>query len=169
MTLEQFFTSISENPEMIVAYFVMIPLTAAIAGFMGKGEGHLAPWKYLYSTLIYLVCIPGIFAVTLFIFGNRGILQTEVYTQILPLLSMIITLLLISKNTKLDRIPGFGRMSGLVMMIASIMFLMWIAQKMRIVAFTYLPFYYVILIFIGLLIAFRVGFSQLFKAEKRSK
>ncbi len=155
---------------MLVAYFFMIPLTAAVAGFMGKGEGHLSPWKYLYSTLIYLVCIPGIFAITLFIFGNRGIFQTDVYTQILPLLSMIITLLLISKNVKLDSIPGFGRMSGLVMMIASILFLMWIAEKTRIIVFTYLPFQYVILIFVGMLIVFRFGFSQLFKTEKnRSK
>ena len=68
MTLEEFLEKLVENPFYIIAYFALIPITALIAGFLGKDEGHLAPWNYLYSTLIYLVCVPGIFAFTFIIF-----------------------------------------------------------------------------------------------------
>ena len=84
MTLEEFFGTISENPIMILSFFLLIPLTAAIAGFMGKGEGHLSPWKFLYSTLIYLVCVPGILAIALnfftFLFERRSIFKFDIFT-----------------------------------------------------------------------------------------
>jgi hypothetical protein len=58
MTLKELFTCISQNPDFILFYFLIIPLTALLTGILGKGEGHLSPWKYLYAFLIYLVSIP---------------------------------------------------------------------------------------------------------------
>ncbi len=172
MTLREFFQLLADNPAMIIGYFLFIPIAAFLAGWLGKNEGHLSPWKYLYSMLIYLVCIPGIFAVTLniylFLFEKQSIFDTDIYTQILPILSMIATLLLIRNNVNLDRIPGFGKLSGLVMMIGSILALMWIADKTRILVFSYLPFQNVILIFVVLLIAVRFGWSRLFGRAKTS-
>ncbi len=155
---------------MIIAYFGLIPLTAIIAGIMGKGEGHISPWKYLYSTLLYLVSVPAIFAITLsvyfFFFERRSILDTDVYTQILPVLSMFATFLIIRRNVALDRVPGFGRISGLVMMIFVTMVFMWILDKTRIFAITFIPFQYVILMFVVFFVIFRYGMSNLLKSEK---
>ncbi len=166
MTLQEFFNLLSENPSIILAYFGLIPITALIAGILGKGEGHISPWSILYSTLIYLIAIPGIFAITLnvyfFIFERRSILQTDVYTQILPILSMVVTLLLIQKNVALDRIPGFGKLSGLVMMILSVFVILWVIEKTRIYAITFIPFQYFILLFVGLLVIVRLGWTRLF-------
>ncbi len=165
MTLEEFFVLLSDKPVLILAYFSLIPLAAFIAGLLGKGEGNQSPWKYLYATLIYLVCIPGIFAVTLniylFLFEKQSIFQANVFTQILPVLSMIATLLLIRNNTNLEQIPGFGKLSGLVMMIATILGMGWIMDKTRLFVFSYLPFQYVFLIFIGMLLVLRLGWSKL--------
>lgn len=171
MTLREFFQLLADNPAYIIFFFLMIPISALVAGFIGKGEGHLSPWKYLYSVLIYLVCVPGIFAVTLnvylFLFEKQSIFDTDVYTQILPIVSMIGTLLLIRNNVNLERIPGFGKLSGLVMMIGAILALMWIADKTRIIVFSYLPFQQVILIFVVLLIAVRIGWSRFFGKGNR--
>ena len=75
MTLEELFQQIAENPAYIIFYFSIIPFAAFLAGLLGKGEGHMSPWKYLYSALIFLVSIPGIFSVTLsvyfFLFEKR--------------------------------------------------------------------------------------------------
>ena len=68
MTLQEFFRLLGENPSYVLMYFGLIPITALLAGILGKGEGEISPWKYLYSTLIYLVCVPGIFALTLNIY-----------------------------------------------------------------------------------------------------
>ena len=68
MTLRELFDYLSANPLAVVAYFFLLLITAILAGFMGKGEGHLSPWKYLYSAIIYLVCVPGIFAAALAVY-----------------------------------------------------------------------------------------------------
>ena len=65
MTLREFFQLLADNHLYVIFFFTIIPFAAWLAGLLGKGEGHLAPWKFLYSTLIYLVCVPGIFAVSL--------------------------------------------------------------------------------------------------------
>ena len=172
MTLQEFFDLLSNNPVLILGYFLLIPFTALLAGFMGKGEGHLSPWKYLYSTLVYLVSIPGIFALTLsvyfFLFERRSVLQTDIYTQILPVISMVLTLWLISRNVELKQIPGFGKLSGLLFIIAAALMLMWVFDRLRILVFTMMPFYYVIILFIGLLVLFRYGWYQMVEKEKTS-
>jgi hypothetical protein len=136
MTLGQFFESVSAQPSGLLTFFVMVPVTALIAGILGKGEGHLSPWKYLYSVLIYLACIPGIFALTLsvylFLFERTSILDTNVFTQILPVICMIATLWLVRKNVDLKFVPGFGRLNGLMFMLTALITLMWILEKTHI-------------------------------------
>ncbi len=165
MTLGEFFTWTSAHPGLLLGYFIGIPLIALLAGMFGKGEGHLSPWKYLYSTLIYMVAIPGIFAVTLsiyfFLFERRSILDTNLYTQILPVLSMAATILIIRRQVSLDQVPGFDKISGLIMIIATMMTLMWIIDKTHIYAITFMPFYVVILILLVGFFVIRYGLRSL--------
>lgn len=167
MTLKEFFDLLGDNPFYILSYFLLIPITALIAGFMGKDEGHFSPWKYLYSTLIYMVCIPGIFAITLnvykFLFERGSIMELNVYTQILPIFSMIITLLLIRKNVELNRIPGFGNLAGLVTMVLVLFTVMWFLEHTRIYIFSRMPIGYFFAMLIVLLLIFRYGWSSFSK------
>ena len=166
MTLQDLFDYLSANPFFIFAYFLGIPLTALIAGWLGKGEGHISPWKYLYACLIYLICVPGIFAITLnvylFLFESGSILQTNLITQILPIASMILTLWLIRRNVDLDNIPGFDKLSGLVMMISAVLIIMWIIDRTHILIFSSLKIQYLLGAFIALLIMIRFGWSRFF-------
>lgn len=167
MTLQELFNLLVANPAYVIFYFAIIPFAAFLAGVLGKDEGHLSPWNYLYSTLIYLVSIPGIFAITLniyfFLFERRSIMDTDLFTQVLPIISMIVTILLIRRNVNLDYIPGFDKLSGLIMMITTILAIMWIVDRTRILVFTYIPFIYVLLIFAALLLVFRFGWKKVIK------
>ena len=164
MTLGDVFETIGHNPTFLLFYFLALPLTAVLAGLLGKNEGHLSPWKYLYSTIIFLICVPGIFAITLnvylFLFERKSIMDTNVYTQILPVILMVFTLWIISKNVSFDQIPGFNKISGLAMIILAVFAIMWILEKTHIIAITFLPFHFVILIFITLFIVIRVGLKR---------
>ena len=164
MTLQDFFTLLGENPSYILIFFTIIPLTALLANFMGKGEGNMPPWSFLYAVLIYLVCIPGIFAFALsiyqFLFDRRSIMDTDVLSQILPALSMVATLLIIRQNVSFDAIPGFGKLSGLVMMIIATFAFMWFLDRTHIYVMTYLPFWQVILLFVVLFLIIRWGWSK---------
>ena len=165
MTLGEFFEWTSGHPGLLLGYFLGIPLLALLAGLFSKGEGHLSPWKYFYSALIYLVCVPGIFAVTLsiyfFLFERRSILDTNLYTQVLPVLSMAATLLIIRRQVSLDLIPGFDKISGLILIIGTMMSLMWILDKTHIYSFTFMPFYVVILILLAGFIVIRMGIKRM--------
>jgi hypothetical protein len=165
MTLAEFFDWIGERPGLILSYFILIPVIALLAGLFNKGEGHLSPWKYLFSMLIYLVAIPGIFAVTLsvymFLFERRSIMDTNMYTQVLPIFSMIVTILVIKREVDLDLVPGFDKISGLLLIIASVMTLMWIIDRTHIYSITFMPFYVVVLILIAGFVVIRLGLRRL--------
>jgi len=165
MTLGEFFTWTGQHPAFFFVYFLGVPLIALLAGLFSKGEGHLSPWKYLYSVLIYMVSLPGIFAVTLsiyfFLFERRSILDTNLLTQVLPVLSMAATILLIKKQVNLDLVPGFDKISGLILIISSLMALMWIIDKTHIYSITFMPFYVVVLILIAGFLVIRLGLKRL--------
>lgn len=165
MTLRELFDYLSANPAVLMLYFLMVPFTAFLAGILGKGEGHLSPWKYLYSALIYLVCVPGIFAaalaVYLFLFEKGGsIFNVNLLTQVLPIVSMVLTLGIIRRNAPFESIPGFSKLSSLMLMIASVFVLMYFLDRLHLVAWVNVPVIYLILIVAGLLLAFRLALKS---------
>lgn len=164
MTLAQFFEVCSQNASVTLFYFIATPLTALLASIFGRGEGHLSPWKYLYSFLVYAATIPGIFAVSLsiyiFFFERGSIMDANIYTQILPIISMFITLSIIRRAVDLDQIPGFGRLSSLMLMVAIVLLAMWIMEKTHIFVFTYMPFWQFILLLIVVFVFLRYLFKK---------
>lgn len=166
MTLRELFDYLSANPLSVAAYFLLLLITAMLAGFMGKGEGHLSPWKYLYSAIVYLVCVPGIFAtalaVYLFLFEQGGsIFNVNLLTQVLPVAAMIVTLNVVRRNVEFGYIPGFGRLTDLIMTIVTMFVLMYFLNRLHLVAWIYVPVQWLILIVIGLLLVVRFGLKRL--------
>jgi len=173
MTLQELFEYFSDNPNFILGYFILIPVLALVAGVLDKDQGHYYPWNYIYAVLIYLVSIPGIFAFTLniyvFMFEKRNIMTTDLYTQVLPIVSMILTIWIIRKNVVLDYIPGFDRLSGLMMLITSALIIMWMIDRFRVIAFTQIRFQYVVLFLLGLIFVMRYGMRSIFGSSRRSQ
>ncbi|MGB3545372.1 MAG: hypothetical protein WBA17_00245 [Saprospiraceae bacterium] len=164
MTLGQFFDALAAQPAYLLFYFTIIPFAALLTNWMERDEGHLPPWNYFYSALIYLVAVPGIFAITLsiyfFLFERRSILDTDLLTQVVPVISMAVTLFLIKTNVSLARLPGFDRLGGLVTMIAGALAIMWILEKTHIYIITFLPFQWALLILAVLLLLIRYGWKR---------
>ena len=165
MTLGDFFGLMSQNPSIILFYFIALPLSALLAWLLGRGDGHASPWKYFYCGIIYLACVPGIFAITLsvyqFLFERMPISQMNIYTQILPLVSMFLTIFLVKKNVNLDQIPGFGKLPALMVIILVIFGLMWALDRTRIIAFTGFPFSYIIIILAVLFVVVRIAMRRI--------
>ena len=166
MTLQEFFDYLSANPFVVLALFLGIPLCALLANFMGRGEGHLSPWKYFYAVLIFAVCIPGIFvtalAVYMFLFERGGsIFNVNLLTQVLPVISMFVTLAIVRRNAPFEYIPGFGKLSSLMVMISVVFILMYFLDRIHLVAWVNVPVQYLLLIVVGLLLTFRFGLKQL--------
>jgi len=165
MTIQQFLTHISNDPFYWLVFMAMLPLTALLFLLVAKNEGAKSPWRYAYSVLVYLSCIPGIFALVLlvyrFIFENQQILNVDIYTQLLPIFSMLLTIFLIKRNVNLVYIPGFGKLSGLLMMILATFTVLWVFNKTRLLAITFIPIQYILIIFVILFILIKVGFDKM--------
>ena len=140
MTTRELIQWAGQHPAVLVAALVAPPVFAWVAGKAhGQEQGKLAPWKYLYSVLVYLVCAPGMFAgvttaYTLF-FSRENLLDANVLVYFLPIVSMVATLVLIRKNVSFDDVPGFDRLSGLMVMVACSFIIALAIQKTRIFLF----------------------------------
>ncbi len=164
MTLQQFFDVLSANPSITLFYFIALPLTAVLCGLLSRGNGHKSPWSYAYCVLLYMAAVPGIFAiflnVYLFLFERQSVMQMNLFTQIFPIITMLVTFFIIRKNVDLSLVPGFDRLSGLVVLVGVVIGLMWILDRTRLFAVTVVPFQYVIFMLIGALILIRYGWSR---------
>ena len=74
---------------------------------------------------------------------------------------MGLTLLLIRRNVDFDDIPGFGKLSGLMFMIAALLIILWLIDRTRIIAISIIPFYQVIIGFLILLVIMVIGWWKL--------
>ena len=167
MTLGEFLQQFSAHHELILFYAVAVPLTALLAGIFGKGQGHQSPWKYLYAVLVYMACLPGIFSVTLsgylwFVEGH-SVLDSDIFTQIIPVLVMVLTLWLITRSVSLDRVPGFERISGLITLIIIVFVILWVLEKTRILFISFFPFPLAILAILALITGGRWAMSKIFR------
>jgi hypothetical protein len=83
------------------------------------------------------------------------------YTQILPIISMVVTIMLIKRNVSLDDVPGFGKLSGLLVVITAVITLLWILDRMRIFAITFIPFIWIIVILLIIVLAAIIGIRRM--------
>ncbi|MBL7829447.1 MAG: hypothetical protein JNK41_00355 [Saprospiraceae bacterium] len=167
MTLRDGFNFAQTNPAWFVFFFVILPIIALLVGWISKDMGNESPWKEVYGCLIYLVCVPGIFAITLniylFLFERQSVFDANLVLQVLPIISMIVTLQIIKYHVNLDLIPGFKKLSGLVMIIFFTICIMWFIDRTHIYAIAFLSFPAVIGIFVVLFLVVRYGWYLLMK------
>ena len=123
MTIRDLIHQADQHPVVLSAALSAPPLIALVAGrWHGRGPGAAGAWRYVYSVLVYLACVPGMFAgvltaYTLF-FSRENLLDTNLLVYFLPIVSMVVTLVLIRQNVSFEEVPGFDRLSGLMVMVA---------------------------------------------------
>lgn len=134
-----------QRPLLLAAAFAALPAAAWLSGRVhGPGGGALSPWRYVYSALVYLVCVPGIGAAvitgyTLF-FTHENLLDKDLLVYVVPIVSMALTLGLVRKNVSFDDVPGFDRLSGLMAVIATTFVILLAIRKTRIGIFFFASF-----------------------------
>jgi hypothetical protein len=137
MTTRQLIQLAGGHLPAMLAIFISLPVTAWLCGRLhGPNNGGKAPWKYFYSLLVYAACVPGLFsgvltAYTLF-FSKENLVDVNLAVYFLPIVSMAVTLILIHKNVDFEQVPGFDRLSGLMVMIGCSFVLALAIEKTRI-------------------------------------
>jgi hypothetical protein len=137
MTTREFIEMAGQHWIVLAASFLIPPVASWLCGRIhGAGNGAASPWKYVYSALVYIACVPGTFAAVLtcyaLFFTHENLLDVSPLVYFLPIFSMIVALVFIHKNVSFDLVPGFDRLEGLMVMIACSFALALAIQKTRI-------------------------------------
>lgn len=137
MTTREVLELADRVPWLLVAAQVALPLLAYLTGLLhGQGNGARAPWKYFYSLLVYAVCIPGMGACVLtaytVFFQRDNLLDVNPLVYLTPIIAMGVALVLIRRKVSFAEVPGFDRLSGLMVMIACTMGVVLAIDKTRI-------------------------------------
>lgn len=167
MTFRDLFEYAAAHPGTLAVLFLAIPLLTFL---VNTQAGDTAPaiwtWRYTYAVLVYAACIPGMFAVTLnsylFLFERQSLWTMNLVLQVLPILTMVATLMLVKRKLPFQYVPGFGRLSGFLTLIVALIGILWFMDRLRLVAFTYVPFGYIVVGFVALLVIIRFAWSRLF-------
>lgn len=153
----------------ILIFLTAIPVLTLILNILSSPKNNQSPWKYIYSVLVYLSCIPGIFSgiITLYslFFIKQNLLTLNITTYYLPIVSMIITLSLIRKVLTFDEIPGYGRLSGLMLVIGLTFVSVIIIERTRIFVMSSIQGFIILCLVIFFVIKY--GFKMIFGDFKK--
>jgi len=136
MSVKDFILFVEQYSTGIGLVFILIPLTSFLVGKMHpRKEKIVSPLRYVYSFLVYLTCVPGMLsavvtAYSLF-FLRANLLEVNFLIYFLPMVSMFVTLMIIARNVTLDDIPGFDRLSDLMVLLGVTFFITLGIQKTR--------------------------------------
>lgn len=139
MTLQDLIVYLNGYPNVILQYFVAIIVIALIGLLLVNHKNYNKPIAYVYTLIIYAICIPGLFSIILvlynFFFLKRNLLELNLITHFLPLLAMFLTLLIVKKTVDTATIPGFNKLLSLFTVLIITFVLTYIIQKVFIGVF----------------------------------
>ena len=135
MSINDLMNSSAAYNNIILIFCLAIPILALSVNLISGKSGTDNPWKYIYSVLIYLTAVPGIFCFVIIgytaLFLRQNLLMLNIVTNYIPFISMIFTLVIIRKNVSFAEIPGFKRLAGLMLIIGMTFVSVIIIDKMR--------------------------------------
>lgn len=159
MTVQELIDLVGGEPLALVAALVGIVAVAFIVGMAhGPGRGTDAPWRYVYAVLVYAACVPGVLATLLtaytVLFLRGSLLQVNVAVYFAPIVAMAATLAIVHRNVDLDDVPGFDRLSGLILMIAASFAVVFVLSRLffGVIFFGSIPWLIALTVFVFALI-----------------
>ena len=137
MTLIQVVETLNYYSLYIAVFFIAVPLIALGYGkILNPAQKIRTPHKYVYSFFVYLCSIPGIFAFIITVYSlfflRTNLLAVNFIIYFLPIISMIVTLIFVSKSVDLNFIPGFDRLFGLFILIGVTFIITLVLMKLRV-------------------------------------
>jgi hypothetical protein len=174
MSVNEFIKMADGHVLALLGFFVALPLAAWLCGLIhGRGNGGNAPWKYVYSVLVYLTCIPGLFSCVLtgyaLFFRRENMLDVNLAVYVLPMVSMIVTLIFIHKTVNFENVPGFDRIAGLMAMIGCSFVIALAIDKTRIWILFHSPIATLFVIAAGIFALLKWGTYMLFRRRDEPK
>jgi len=123
MTTREFLLFLAHNPWPVTAFLVGVPLVTLVWSLLhARPASRLAPWKFGYSLFCYLAVVPGVVSLVILaysvFFVRENLLDRDLLATFGPPVSMVATLVLVRRRLEFSDVPGFGRLSGFITLVA---------------------------------------------------
>ncbi len=152
---------------MVLSYYVVIILISLVGLLFVTPANFKTPINYVYSAIVYAVTIPGLFSLILLLYSvfflRTNLLQVDLVTYVVPILAMIITLVIVNRTIVMSRIPGFGKLSGLFILVIVTFIITYILQRMFFGVFFVGRIQHLALFFLALLFALKLAWNKIIK------
>ncbi|MEM7248340.1 MAG: hypothetical protein AAF533_23600 [Acidobacteriota bacterium] len=121
MTPRELIALAGEHSAIALAVQLVAPALSGLLGLLPKGAELSRPRAWTLSVMVYAATIPGCAALALaaksLLFRGPDLLDLPLVVSFVPIAVMIATLWLIGRQAEFDDIPGFDRLSGLIMVM----------------------------------------------------
>ena len=166
MTLQDLIDWLATHSVYVLYYFSTILVLAVIVSAMvnRKSIDHL---KYIMSALVYAVTVPGVLALLLvlyhFLILRNSLLQVSILSYFLPIVVMALTLWILNRKVKMAKLPGFTRLSSLIVMIFISFFILFVLQRSYFGVFILGGFTQLLVVFAIILLVMKVAWARFAK------
>lgn len=155
---------------MLIGFASLVVATKLIGILHGPEHGSGAPWRYLYSFLLYAACVPGIFSAVLFVyslfFTAEDLLDVNLTVYLVPVVAMVVTIGLMRRSVDFKSVPGFNRLTGLITMIAVAFIVAIVLRSLRVWLFFGASLAWFFGLSVGIFLLFNWGGRLLFGRKR---
>ncbi|UII31276.1 hypothetical protein LVD17_23575 [Fulvivirga ulvae] len=166
MSLQDLINWFGDNQPGVLVYFgVLLILSLALITIVNANNFNVI--RYLLSAVVYAVTVPGILSAIVILYSlfilKTNLLAVNIVVYFVPVIAMILVLVIINKKVAMKRIPGFGRLSGLMIMISVAFSIVFVLQKTYFGIFLFGGFAQLLVVFAILFIILKVAWARITK------
>ncbi len=134
MTLRECLEFLAQDPQHYALFFGGLMLCVGAGFAIPRPERERSPWKYFYSLLVYLLCLPGMLSLSLLayliLFSRDHLFDLNLLVYGLPLVSLGLGLFLLQQQVSFNDLPGFKRLVGLMGMLGLSFLVVFMASRL---------------------------------------
>ncbi len=147
----------------VLGYFIVILFFSLMANIIVSSK-NINTLKYIMSILVYSVTIPGMLALFLLLYNilflKTNILKVSIISYFAPIIAMIITIVILNQKVKMNRLPGFNKLSSLFVMISIAFGIIFVLQRSYFGVLILGSFTHLIIVFAILMIILRFSWNR---------
>jgi hypothetical protein len=166
MSIQDIITWFDSHHAAVLYYFGIALVLALLCTYIVNAK-NISTIKYVMSFIVYAVTIPGVLALFLLLYNilflGSSMLQLGLVTYFLPIVAMILILLILNRKIKMSKLPGFTRLSSLIIIIGISFVLLFILQRSYFGVIFLGGFTQLLLVFAVIMIVLRVAWNKFAK------
>jgi hypothetical protein len=172
MTTRELLALIGHSP-MQAAMALALPAVVALVLGLVRPRGGIgrSPLKYAYSAAVFAACAFGMMAIVIdgyaLMFTRENLLDTNPLVTIAPIASMVVTLGIVGRHVDFRDLPGFDRLSGLLLMVGAACAAVFVLSRLHFMVMFHGRIGSVLLVGVAIVVALRFGSKLAFGRRAR--